>query len=88
MSKRPSKARSQRDHFKRRVQQRYGVTIDKRLYRDIIERIQRGEAVPIEKQSLRLTVFGVTIEAEGEVVDMRVVYDRDRKTLVTVLPKE
>jgi hypothetical protein len=46
--------------------------------------IQNGEADLVETQSNRVTLHDITFRGER----MRIVYDKVRKVVVTVLPKE
>jgi len=79
-----SKKKAQQRHARKRFAERYGVVFDPRLERDFIQIIQSGDARFVEKQSNRVSLFDITM---GEEV-FRVVYDKERKTIVTVLPKE
>jgi hypothetical protein len=78
-----TKTDCQRLHAKRRFAQRTHVRFGPRVEQLIINQIRQGLAVLVKKQSLRVRVYDV--EHEGE--KLRVVYDRNRKTIVTVLPK-
>ncbi len=78
---RSSKAKSQTKHFKRRLRERFGVNVSKHKLKQIIQKIQKGDAVFIRRQSLRTTIWEV--EVEGEVA--RVVYDAKRHTVVTAM---
>lgn len=82
MRKLPDKAKCQRIHFKTRAAQRYGLVINRHIFRELIEQIQQKRAEFIETQSNRLSVYWV----EYQDVRMKVVYDKQRKTLVTALP--
>lgn len=81
------KHKAQKIHSRRRAMERYGINPSRALHDEWVRRIQSGDfkqARPLEKQSVRLTVF--QLEHDGEVV--RVVYDKTRKQIVTVLPKD
>lgn len=78
------KTYAQREHFKRRIAERCGITVNRHTYRDIIEAIQDNRATFVEKQSNRISVW--LLEVQG--VQVKVVYDKQRKTLVTALTPE
>ena len=71
-----------RIHAKRRALQRHGVDINRATLRDIVAQIQSGRARFLGRDSLRTSRWRVA--AAGR--PMTVVYDRERKTVVTVLP--
>ena len=74
----------QEHHARTRARERYGIHLDENRMQETIRRIQAGEAVLIERQSLRLAVYDVEVQEQL----CRVVYDRERKTLVTFLYRE
>lgn len=76
---RKSKDKAQRIHAKR-----YGVELNRFKYSEICKRIQSGKnAEFLERQSHRVTVWLVQHEDE----ELICVYDKLRKTIVTVLPQ-
>jgi len=80
-------------HSRRRVLERYGVTLTRALVEDIIRQIRDGRGRFVEKQSVRLSVWDVLLVQKGEddVVNeriARVVYDKTRGQLVTAIPPE
>ena len=77
-----SKASCQRRHAKRRAQERYGLTLNRAELERLVRRIQHGEATVLERQSHRISVFGLIVQG----VSVRVVYDAKRKTIVSFLP--
>jgi hypothetical protein len=77
------KDRDQRRHFCRRMAEREGIAVGPEVYEEIMRQIRIGEAKHLEDQSLRVKIKGVRIAGQWLVV----VYDRMRKTLVTVLPR-
>jgi hypothetical protein len=77
-----NKVRAQRVHAKRRAHARYGLTLNRRDLRAIVDQIQRGRARLIERQSNRLTLWIVTLRGQRT----RVVYDAHRHSVVTFLP--
>lgn len=78
----PSKKINQKYHAKYRAKERYGLTINKEKYQKLVEKIRSGKSISSEKQSNRITIH--TLMFEDELV--RVVYDKNRKTVVTFLP--
>ena len=81
--KREDKTITQREHFKRRLRERYGISINRHEYREIVEWIQEApHKNRLEQQSNRVTVWLVPIQG----VNVPVVYDKQRKTAVSALP--
>lgn len=78
------KAHSQRIHAKKRALERCGVNLNRHDMRELVTSIQKGHFSLLEKQSNRVSVFKAKIDEEY----YPVVYDRQRKTIVTVLPKD
>lgn len=76
-----SKIKAQRVHFKRRVDKRFGIEINRHKHREIVQTIQNGKAKLVGRQSNRLTVWMVEIQGS----EVKVVYDKLRKTLVTAM---
>jgi hypothetical protein len=54
------------------------------LHSNLIDQIQHGKSKVYDKQSNRITVHILEIEGESQ----RIVYDKSRKQIVTILPKE
>jgi hypothetical protein len=75
------KRHNQQYHARERFLERYGVVLSRVLRNNIIRDIQGGKYPLVERQSLRVSIFAVTINDKL----MHVVYDRQRKELVTVL---
>lgn len=76
-----SKAHNQRVHAERRAIERFGVLLD---IPQAVKDIQSGKATFVERQSLRCTVWKITQQDK----EMVVVYDKNRKMIVTVLPED
>ena len=77
----------QRIHAKRRAEQRFGLTLNRRDMRQIVLNIQSGDvelARFISRQSNRVTLWNVRWDGNW----YRVVYDTTRGTLVSVLPHD
>jgi hypothetical protein len=80
---RGKKENAQRLHAGLRAGVRYGVTISPQENELLAERIQKRDEVEfLERQSKRVTVW--LVKHEGK--EIPVVYDKQRKTIVTVLP--
>ena len=77
-----SKAGAQRIHFRRRSRERAGFEIGRAGQDEIVALIQKGKATFLRRQSLRVTLWRLVYNG-AEIV---VVYDANRKTVVTVLP--
>lgn len=78
-----SKARAQKYHAKRRARERFGIDLSYNDQIDMVEMIRNGQSRAVEKRSLRVTVH----ELEWDGQTLRVVYDKSRGTIVTVLPE-
>lgn len=78
------KAKTQKRHCKTRLLQRFGEVLTQEVYEDFILQIQTGRAIFIERQSVRVSKFWVDLKGQ----QIPVVYDRHRKTIVTVLQPE
>lgn len=76
-----AKKTAQRRHAKRRAAQRFGVNVGTETLRAAVTAIQSGQAKHIETQSNRISVHELEIHG----ILMRVVYDKHRKEIVTVL---
>lgn len=66
------------------MRERFGVWIGSKQMREMIRDIQEGRAVCRAKQSNRLSVFNVDYAGQK----VAVVYDKQRKSLVTALPPD
>lgn len=73
---------------------RYGIVLTQALREDLIREIQTASGLEsdgarfVEKQSNRVTVWDVRLPDNPEVELVRVCYDKIRKEIITVLPKE
>lgn len=76
-----TKEQSQNIHARRRFYQRFGIKLTKELKVHIVKMIQRGFATLVEKQTNRVSLFDVCIEGKT----VRVVYDKQRKNIVSAL---
>jgi hypothetical protein len=80
-----NKSKSNRIHASRRLGERYGLQLTKDREKRIMEEIRLGRGTG-QRLSCSRAVWTVYLEKED--VDITVVYDKRRKSIVTVLPKE
>ncbi len=66
-----------RRHARRRFRQRVGETLTPQRHDELVRAIQAGLAEFIERPSRRVSIFRVD--------ELRLVYDRRRKLIVTVI---
>ena len=78
------KAKAQRRHAKTRALQRYDLDLSREDLEELVRQIQLGKAEFILRQSCRVSFFAVELRGQK----FPVVYDKQRKTIVTVLPCE
>lgn len=76
------KKKAQKCHALRRFQERHGLSFNSKIEAIFIKMIQTNMATFVERKSNRLTVWDVPYNLKI----FRVFYDRDRKTVATVLP--
>ena len=76
-----SKAKAQRNHAKKRSVERFGAAIGDTGLAKIVAQIQNGQAKFVERQSLRISVWEIDYHGQR----CNVVYDKQRKTIVTFL---
>jgi hypothetical protein len=81
VKKHRKKSKDQDRHARERCKERFGVSLDTNL---LVSKIQKNQLSVICRQSLRLTVYRYEIAGQ----DAAVVYDKQRKTIVTVMPYE
>jgi len=78
-----NKTQASRVHFKRRAEERYGLTLNRFDLREIVKDIQQGKCTFVEKLSNARSKFNVVIKG----VEVTVVYDKVRKVAITALPE-
>lgn len=76
------KAKAQVKHARRRFLERFGLRISDNGLREMVLQIQSARAEFVRKESNRVSLWKVRYC--GELFD--VVYDKQRKNIVTVLP--
>jgi AraC-like DNA-binding protein len=79
---RPSKKAASRKHFSTRLQQRYNLTLTNADERAILWLIHAGRHQHARRQTNRTS--RITLEYHGQL--LTVIYDKQRKCLVTALP--
>lgn len=87
-----TKKELQKKHAKKRFQTRYGISLTPELHKLLVRKIQKGEAVKVEKQSNRVSIWDIDVSNclpdSPEVEELRVVYDSNTKNIVTILYKD
>jgi hypothetical protein len=76
-----AKAKALRIHTKRRAYARLGIVLTDQDLNGIVRDIQKGRGTCLEKQSNRRSVWEVKVKDRL----CRVVYDKYRKTIITLL---
>lgn len=73
-----------RRHARERGRERYGIEMGPAVEDEIVRKIAGGKSICVERQSLRVSVHDVPLEG----LTVRVVYDKQRRQVVTFLPRE
>lgn len=76
------KRKAQLKHARRRFDGRFDIKLNDNEYLQLVNKIQKGNAEFIERQSNRVTVWNVSYNDKV----IRVVYDKRTKVIVTALP--
>ncbi len=84
MKRKRSKKKSQFIHAQKRFKQRFGINFSRSMNDFFVSLIQKGKAFFVEKQSCRISIWDIDYDQET----FRVVYDKERKSIVTVLYDE
>ena len=71
-------------HSRRRARERYHIDLTESLHRKIVKEIQSNKALFIRRESLRVSAWVVEVEEKKCLV----LYDCNRKSLITFLPRE
>ena len=79
--KKLTKTMSERWHAKRRFKERFGIKINRFDLREIIKNIRNNKYKVFKNQSNRITIF----RGEVKKINVLIVYDKKRKTIVTFL---
>jgi len=80
-----SKSTAQRVHAKRKFMSRVGIKLTPELRRRLSDKILAKEAELVHKQSNRISIYDVEHDIEGQKRTFRLVFDRMRKNIVTIL---
>lgn len=90
-----TKTQSLKDHTKKRLAERYGLNYSKFIKDNLLHQIHSGKGKFVYKQSLRVSVWDCTYDvketdilnatSKAEKIIIRAVYDKNRKTIITVL---
>lgn len=74
----------QKEHTKQRAVERFGISLNKRKYQEIVGMIRGGQSQFVCAQSNRVSVH--RLQYEGK--EIGVVYDKQRKSIATLLTPE
>ncbi len=84
-----SKKELQKRHAKKRFQTRLGISLTQELHNFLVQKIQKGQAIKVEKQSNRVSIWDIDVRGlfrENPEIDyLRIVYDSNTKNIVTIL---
>jgi len=80
-----SKSTAQRIHAKRRFAMRTGLILTHELRRELSTKILERKAKLVEKQSNRVSIYDVEHKIKGKSEVFRLVFDKMRKNIVTIL---
>ena len=78
-----TKKQCQRIHARKRFLERYGIRCTRDIERSFLTAIAEGRVGFVDQQSMRIFVYDVPYQYKL----YRVVYDRLRNVIVTVLPE-
>jgi hypothetical protein len=79
-----SKAKNQVWHAKKRAKQRFGLSLNRHSYGEMVKMIQSGKATFVSSSSSRVKIFSVPYDGNN----YKVIYDNKRKKIVTFLPED
>jgi hypothetical protein len=79
-----NKTQALRIHAKRQALRRYNVTLTSEDLSHLVNTIRRGRALFVARKSLRVSCWKVAHED----LEMVVLYDKQRRTIVTFLPPD
>lgn len=80
-----SKKRCQVEHTARRFQERFGMNYTQFIKDQILHKIHSGKATLHQKSTNRISLWDVEIETPEKTTLVRVVYDRIRRNVASVL---
>ena len=79
-----AKRANQIRHAIKRAHERYGLNLEPKDLAELVRRIRQNEAVLVRRTSVRAAVY----DAEISCHTVRVVYDRNRRSIVTFLERD
>ena len=74
-------------HAGRRLEERYGIKYLQHVHDYLISKIRNGKANLIKRQSNRVSIWDIDYPIDGTNTIIRAVYDKERKTFCTFLPR-
>jgi len=80
-----SKSTAQRIHAKRKFMKRVGIKLTSELRRELANKILSKNAELVRKQSNRVSIYDVNHTVEGKSKTFRLVFDKMRRNIVTIL---
>ena len=94
--KKKSKTKTLNNHTERRLGERYGLKYTQLLRDSLLHQVHSGKAVLVKKQSIRVSIWdGIYEVREKDILNssvakpgetrIRYAYDKNRRTLITVL---
>jgi len=75
------KKRNQIKHARKRFEKRFGIDLNENQYTQLVNRVKKGRAHFIRRQSNRISIWDVKFEGKK----IRVVYDKKTAAIVTAL---
>ena len=75
------KRKNQIKHAKRRFKKRFDISLNENQYNQLVNRIKKGKADFVRRQSNRVTIWDLQFEGH----EIRVVYDKHTSAIVTAL---
>jgi hypothetical protein len=75
------KRKNQIKHAKKRFQKRFDIDLNANQYIQLVNRIKKGKADFVRRQSNRVTIWDMNFEGKH----IRVVYDKKTSAIVTAL---
>jgi hypothetical protein len=82
--KKRKKEKTMATHVKKRFYDRWSIILTDELHKSFVKMINTGNSMCVDKQSKRISIHEITYKDAV----LTVVYDKCRKMLVTVLPRD
>jgi hypothetical protein len=84
-----NKSKAQKIHAKRRFAERLGMSVGNKSLDEMVRKIKAGQGKFIKRQSLRVAIWELIVLDDDSIPRVvRVIYDRQRSNIVTVLPQK